>query len=83
MSERAVARVFMHGRSQAVRLPREFRLTGDRVVVRREGRGIVLEPLADDLDAWFAEVDRGPADSPFPDGGADQPAMPADRRWFE
>ena len=35
----------MNGRSQAVRLPKEFRLVGDKVSVRRVGDGIMLEPV--------------------------------------
>ncbi len=42
MVERGIARLFRNGRSQAVRLPREFRFPGDRVRVRRVGRGVVL-----------------------------------------
>ncbi len=52
------AKLFQNGRSQAVRLPREFRFEGDRVRVRRAGRGVLLEPLITDVDAWFAELDR-------------------------
>ncbi len=44
------ARVFWSGRSQAVRLPKEFRFDGSEVVIRREGNRIVLEPLPD--EAW-------------------------------
>lgn len=42
----ATARVFWSGNSQAVRLPREFRLPEgvDVVTVKREGNRIVLEP---------------------------------------
>ena len=58
MSDSAVAKIFRHGRSQAVRLPKAFRLPGDRVRVRRVAGGILLEPLATDLEAWFAELDR-------------------------
>lgn len=42
MSEVAIARLFRNGRSQAVRLPREFRFKGDRVRVRRVGRSVLL-----------------------------------------
>jgi antitoxin VapB len=42
------AKVFWTGRSQAVRLPKEFRFEGDTVLVRREGASIVLEPA----DEW-------------------------------
>ena len=38
------AKLFKNGRSQAVRLPKEFRFEGDEVYVRREGRSVVLTP---------------------------------------
>ena len=38
------ARLFRNGRSQAVRLPKEFRFEGDEVYVRREGDRVVLTP---------------------------------------
>ena len=75
MSEGGIARIFMHGRSQAVRLPQAFRLPGDRVRVRRVAGGILLEPITTDIDAWFAELDRF-ADVPFMEDGRDQPPMP-------
>ena len=52
------AKLFQNGRSQAVRLPREFRFPGERVRVRRMGSGVLLEPVVDDLAAWFANLDR-------------------------
>lgn len=70
-----IAKLFMHGRSQAVRLPLPFRLPGDRVRVRRVEGGILLEPMASDIDAWFAELDRF-ADIPFMEDGRRQPPMP-------
>ena len=82
MSDTGIARIFMHGRSQAVRLPRAFRLPGDRVRVRRVGEGVLLEPIVADLDAWFAKLDRF-ADVPFMEEGRLQPAMPADEDLFE
>lgn len=39
------ARLFWNGRSQAVRLPKEFRFDGDAVNIRREGRRVVLEAV--------------------------------------
>ena len=36
----------MHGRSQAVRLPKEFRFEGTEVRVSKVGDKVVLEPLA-------------------------------------
>lgn len=36
------AKLFLHGRSQAVRLPKEFRFEGSEVYVRRVGTEVVL-----------------------------------------
>ena len=44
-SKRQTARVFTTGRSQAVRLPKEFRFDTDTVLVHREGSSVVLEPM--------------------------------------
>jgi antitoxin VapB len=75
MAIAGTARIFMHGRSQAVRLPQAFRLTGDRVRVRRVGGGLLLEPIVTDVDTWFGEMDRF-SDIPFMEEGRKQPAMP-------
>ena len=75
MADAGIARIFMHGRSQAVRLPLAFRLPGDRVRLRRVEGGILLEPMVTDIDAWFAELDRF-ADVPFMKDGRRQPPMP-------
>ena len=48
------AKLFMNGRSQAVRLPKEFRFSGDEVYIRREGNKVVLIPLD---DPWQPFVD--------------------------
>jgi antitoxin VapB len=82
LSESGIAKIFMHGRSQAVRLPLAFRLPGDRVRVRRVEGGLLLEPMVTDIDAWFAELDRL-ADVPFMEDGRKQPAMPETEDLFE
>ncbi len=41
----ATAKVFRNGRSQAIRLPKEFRFEAAEVSVRREGSAVILEPL--------------------------------------
>jgi antitoxin VapB len=69
------AKLFKNGRSQAVRLPREFRFEGDRVRVRRAGRGVLVEPMFTDVSAWFAELDRL-ASEPFMPEGREQPPTP-------
>jgi antitoxin VapB len=82
MSESGIAKIFKHGRSQAVRLPLAFRLPSDRVRVRRVEDGILLEPIVTDLDAWFAELDRF-ADVPFMEDGRRQPPMPDQEDLFD
>ena len=55
------AKVFWTGRSQAVRLPKEFRFEGDEVRIRRHGNAVILEPLAEDwswLDALAGRLDE-------------------------
>jgi antitoxin VapB len=81
MAGTAIARLFTHGRSQAVRLPKEFRLPGDRVRVRHMGDGVLLEPIASDVDAWFAELDRF-ADVPLSENGRNQPPAPVGEDVF-
>jgi len=39
------ARLFKSGRSQAVRLPKEYRFEGVEVVVRHFGNGVLLLPV--------------------------------------
>jgi len=55
-----IAKVFWSGRSQAVRLPKEFRFDSDQVRIRRRGSAVILEPLPHDwqwLDPLTAELD--------------------------
>ena len=42
------AKVFAAGRSQAIRIPKEFRFSDDEVSIRREGEAIILEPIRDE-----------------------------------
>lgn len=39
-----VAKVFKNGRSQAVRIPKEFRFDTDEVLIEREGKKLILTP---------------------------------------
>jgi len=55
------AKVFWSGRSQAVRLPKEFRFDQGEVRIRRHGQAVILEPIAADwmwLDALVGSVDE-------------------------
>ena len=85
MSETGTGKIFIHGRSQAVRLPKAFRLPGTEVRVRRIGRAILLEPVEEKFDtaAWWAKLDEY-LDTPFMPEGREQPPMPVDdRKYFD
>ena len=58
MSNSKTAKLFRNGRSQAVRLPLEFRFEGDEVRIRQVGDGVLLEPMITDVQHWFAQMDR-------------------------
>lgn len=67
----ATAKIFMHGRSQAVRLPKEFRLPGKEVRVSKVGDKVILEPLEKapfDVGAWRAELVAAGARAFLPEG---------------
>ena len=85
-SKPRTAKLFKNGRSQAVRLPKEFRFAGKEVRIRKYGRGVLIEPVAEkkfDTAAWFAKMDSyGPADDLFPNG-REQPPMPPNRVKFD
>ncbi len=50
------AKLFTNGRSQAVRLPKEFRLPGTEVYIRREGNKVVLIPIDDPWQPFVASL---------------------------
>jgi antitoxin VapB len=66
------AKIFWSGRSQAVRLPKEFRFDTDEVRIRRQGNRVILEPIATDWK-WLEHV-VGPVDDDFAKAATDQPA---------
>jgi antitoxin VapB len=56
------ARLFQSGRSQAVRLPKEYRFQGAEVAVRHLGNGVLLFPVEDPwgmLEAGLAAFEPG------------------------
>ncbi len=74
----ATAKLFMHGRSQAVRLPKEFRFPGREVRIRRVESGVLLQPVEWDPKTWLAKLDSY-GDEPFlPEGIPKAPPMPED-----
>jgi antitoxin VapB len=83
---KATAKLFMHGRSQAVRLAKEYRSEGAEVRVNKVDDKVILEPLQPlqkppfDVDAWYARLDAlGGADF-LPDGAPDDPPSQPDPR---
>lgn len=67
------ARVFWSGRSQAVRLPKDYRFEGEEVRIRRHGSAVILEPIPADW-AWLDAL-SGPQDSDFLETSLEQPPM--------
>lgn len=56
------AKVFMNGRSQAVRLPAKFRFSCAEVFVEQQGEAVVLRPKPVGWDDFFARASRVPED---------------------
>ena len=76
----STAKLFMHGRSQAVRLPKAFRFAGNEVLVRKEGDRVILEPkqrpprTREEIEAMFKRIDELRGDELFdypPEPGED------------
>ncbi|MFA7261925.1 MAG: AbrB/MazE/SpoVT family DNA-binding domain-containing protein [Caulobacter sp.] len=81
----ARAKLFTHGGSQAVRLPKAFRFEGAEVSIRREGDQVILEPVRprsvprsdEEWAAFWARLDamadgdvlEAPPDPPCDDKG--------------
>jgi len=76
------AKLFMHGRSQAVRLPKEFRFEGKEVGGSRVGDKVILEPMETpriDVDALWATLDAMGAGDFLIEGAPDEaPVEPED-----
>ena len=61
------AKLFRNNRSQAVRIPAEFELPGDRVLISRDGDRLIIEATPKSR-GLIALLDRwGPLDEKFPD----------------
>ncbi len=75
------AKLFRNNRSQAVRIPVEFELPGDKVLISRDGDRLIIEPVRKSgltalLAQWAKEPPLGPEDD-FPDI-RDAPVRPED-----
>jgi len=73
-----VAKVFKNGRSQAVRIPKEFRLDVDEVLIERKGERLILTPRkARRYKTWAEYWEKAPRLSDdFPDYIPDAPLKP-------
>ena len=56
------AKVFENGRSQAVRLPKEFRFASDEVMVNRIGEVVILVPKSNRWDSFMNAIDMFSSD---------------------
>ena len=59
------ARLFKHGKSQALRIPLEFELPGDEAVIRKAGNRLIIEPtrkksLLKLLETWASSDETLP-----------------------
>jgi antitoxin VapB len=48
-----IAKLFQNGKSQAVRLPKEFRFEGNEVYIRKQGDEVILSPLQDPMQRFL------------------------------
>ena len=70
----STAKLFRNGRSQAVRLPKEFRFEGTEVKIRRRGKQVILEPAERQRwpkgywTSWSKVPDDFEAPGPLPSG---------------
>jgi len=73
-----IAKLFLNGRSQAVRLPKAFQMPGKAVHISRDGNKVILEPIEDSWDQWFDTIKSAPKD--LISESREQPAM-QERDW--
>ena len=71
------AKVFQNGRSQAIRLPKEFRVDSDQVYLKKTPEGFLVIPR-DPWEIFFEGIEELPAD--FMAEGRQQ-LKPQERTW--
>lgn len=73
------AKIFWSGRSQAVRLPKEFRFDADEVRITRRGDAVILEPVVEEDEwAWLDNL-SGSVDADFEAAVNEDPGPPTAR----
>jgi antitoxin VapB len=73
-TEARVVRLFRNGRNQALRIPREFELSGNEAILRKDGNRLIIEPQ---IKGGLLTVlqSLAPIDDVFPDVDADLIAL--------
>ena len=74
------AKIFKSGNSQAVRIPKEFKLQGDEVEIQKRGESLVLRPKKKSWAVLIASLPNFTDD--FMDKGRNQPAIQKRNRPF-
>ena len=54
----AFAKLFQNGKSQAVRLPKEYRFPGKQVYIKKIGNAVILIPEAESWKTLFESLDQ-------------------------
>jgi len=67
------AKLFENGRSQAVRLPKEYRFNGDEVAINKVGDIVILIPKENNWSAFLNSLELFSDD--FMSDGTEQPAV--------
>lgn len=73
-----VAKLFMSGRSQAVRLPKSLRFEGEEVVAKRFGNGVLLLPVEAPWELMREALDEFEPDFEI---HREQPQQPPRDNW--
>ena len=76
-----IAKLFQNGKSQAVRLPKEYRFSGDKVIIKRVGNAVILLPYRDSWQTLFDSLEQFSDD--FMNDGRQQPRMQERENIFE
>jgi antitoxin VapB len=75
------AKLFQNGKSQAVRLPKEFRFEGNEVYIRKQGEDVILSPRKAGWQQFWESLEMFSSDI-FKDG-RQQPKEVDKRDWLE
>ncbi|MDJ0692128.1 MAG: type II toxin-antitoxin system VapB family antitoxin [Xenococcaceae cyanobacterium MO_188.B32] len=75
------AKIFRNGQSQAVRLPKEYRFTGDKVLIKRMGDAVVLLPYKNSWSTLFDSLEQFSDD--FMEEERQQPELETRESAFE